>query len=88
LHQLVFVIELGTGQVKQTLHIDQHFGSIPFKDFVRRFGRIEIDFVLQSRAAAANDFYSQSLPIPALSRNQLFDPRHRTFRQSHPRRHG
>jgi hypothetical protein len=48
LHQLVFVIELRAGQVEQAFHVYQYLGSIPFKNFIRGLGRIEVDFVLQS----------------------------------------
>ena len=69
LHQLVFVVEFGAAQIKQTFHIDQNLAPSFSKTLSVAFGSIEIDFVLQARATATDNFHAQSLALATLGRN-------------------
>src|ERR1051325_3785487 len=62
-HQFVLVIHLAAAQMKETLRAEQDASPVFLKDFVFRLGKSDRHFVLETRAAALDDFDSQSVSL-------------------------
>src|ERR1041384_2614062 len=85
LHQLFFVVELGAVQIKQALHVNENLRAVLLENLVAGPRRVEIHFILQARAAAADDFEPQPFFLFLLvCREELLDLGGGVFRYADP----
>src|SRR6185369_8441006 len=84
LHELFLEVELGAVQVQQAFHVDQNLGAILLENLVAGPRVVEVHLVLQTRAAAADNFEAQAVFVFLIFRGQeLLDLHRGVFRNAH-----